>query len=224
MNRSQSLRSWYTSHKWEFWIGTVGVGIALAFLSAFLGGDDTTANSLNIEEMNGGVVNAHANIENQAIYFANQTDPSIDNPRPPELRGLRGKELIARWFELMEEQNWRAACSLMSKHDCDAGNWESINTAFHFMKERTFNGYEDPQIQHASDAPSNIWCVRYHYTMAQTEVHRRIVEIMQYKLGRREDGDEEIVTKLCERQWKEGIGYTDKCAKPPLYYCSDLNW
>ena len=216
----QTIKDWYLKNKWTFWSGLFITIVGVVFASFWGSGNSTTAEMHHVN----GVVNAQSNIGKQEIYYADRADPNYENQLSKDVSGLEGKALIQKWFDLMTEQNWRAACSLMSKNDCDAGNWESINTAFHFMKERTQNGYENPQIQHAAAAPANVWCVRYHYTMAQTEVNRRIVELMQYKLGRRENGGEEIVTKLCEKQWKEGIGYTDKCAKPPVYYCSNLDW
>ena len=222
MPKTQTLSEWYRENKWSFWITVVSIPLILTLLAWILQKGDNKQATL-IDTVNGGVVNAQSNIGKQEIYYADRTDPNYENQRSEDLVGLEGKALIQKWFTLMAEQNWRGACSLMSKNDCDAGNWESINTAFHFMKERTQSGYEDPQIQHADNAPPNVWCVRYHYTMAQAGVARKIVEIMQYKLNRREDGSEEITTKLCEKQWMEGKGET-KCVNPSVFYCRDLSW
>jgi len=217
--KSPTWWEWYREHKWHVWT-SLGIAIIGVLLTWFLTSDNST--TAHIEDVNG-VVNAQSNIGKQEIYFADRADPNYENPRRTDLVGLSGKALIQKWFDLMNQQDWRGACSLMSKNDCDVGDWESINTAFHFMKERTVNGYEEPQIQHAEGAPSNLWCVRYHYTMAQTEVARKIVEIMQYKLNRREDESEEIATKLCEKQWMEGIGER-QCANPAVFYCRDIEW
>lgn len=209
--------------KKEWWATVVTVPLTIALFIWWLqSGKDSNA-AVQISRMNGGVVNTQSNIGKQEIYYADRADPNYENSRNENLIGLEGKELIRKWFDLIAEQDWRGACSLMSKNDCDAGNWESINAAFHFMKERTLNGYEDPQILHAANAPLSVWCVKYHYTMAQTGFARKIVEIMQYKLNRREDGAEEITTKLCEKQWMEGKGET-KCVNPSVFYCRDLQW
>lgn len=201
------------------------IDIFVILLTAFLvyqfgwnGSSEATVNN-NIRQ----VVNAQSTIGRQEIYFMEHKDPNVENIRPTILGGLKGKALIQKWFDLMAEQEWTSACSLMSRNDCDISNWESVNSTFSFIKEKTENGYEDAQIQHSDSAPSNIWCVRYHYKMAQGDLSRNIIEIMQYKLSRRQDGADEISTKLCERQWKEGIGET-KCVHPTTYYCLNLQW
>lgn len=166
-------------------------------------------------------VNIGGSIGQQTNIYENQTEPSFENLRAPDLQDLTGKALIEKWFELMNTKQWKDGCSLMSKDKCDIQNGADILDHSREPRVKTVNGYQNIEVWHSLSAPQDTWCVKYTYQERQSIVFRDIIFVMQYKLSLRSDDGEEIASRLCEKKWASGLGERRPCgdAIASINYC-----
>lgn len=150
--------------------------------------------------------------------------PSLENKRSDELSSLRGSALITSWFSLMNDGKWPEACSLMAKEKCDASNADSILEHSKEPRFKTVDGYHLAGVNQPTNAPKDLWCVKYIYQERQSAIKRDIALVMQYHLLARSDGSQEIGSRLCERKWVEGFGDRSCEPLPSVTYCRNINW
>lgn len=203
-----------TGKQWTAF-GTIGT-----FVTVLIGIWQFGSKDIEISEVEGSTINVATTIGVQNNVYENTLDPTWENPREPELRGLSGKDLIETWFALMNTKQWPEACSLMTKDKCDTKNGEDVLEHSREPRLKTVNGYEDVSIWHANNAPNDLWCVKYKYQERQSLVPRDIVLIMQYKLSPRSDGSEDIASRLCEKTWMSGIGERSCSIPASIKFCS----
>lgn len=179
-----------------------------------------SASDINIAgNVHGQTVNIGTTIAEQTNIYEKQNDPTWTNPRTQSLQGLSGKELIERWFELMNEGEWQDACSLMSRDKCNSDNGDDVLEHSREPRLKAVDGYQDISVWHSKSAPADTWCVKYSHQERQSQVLRDIVLIMQYKLSQRDDGGEDIASRLCEKNWMSGLG-DRSCSYPAsVKYC-----
>ena len=151
--------------------------------------------------------------------YGNTPDPNFENTRSATLEDLNGKELIQAWFDQMNNGQWKNACSLMTKDKCDATNGDDVLDHSREPRLKAVNGYQDVSIWHAKNAPKDLWCVKYKYQERQSVVSRNIVLIMQYKLSPRSDGGQDIASRLCEKNWMEGLGDRPCSVPASVHFC-----
>ncbi len=151
--------------------------------------------------------------------YGNAPNPSFENSRSSNLSGLEGENLIQAWFDQVNEGQWKDACSLMAKDKCDVTNGDDVLDHSREPRLKAVNGYQDVNIWHAKNAPKDLWCVKYKYQERQSVVSRDIVLIMQYKLSPRSDGGQDIASRLCEKNWMQGLGDRSCSVPASVHFC-----
>lgn len=197
------------------------IGSAAAVVSLGVMLVQSPAKTLTVSGGNAGTINANSTIVTQNNVYMNQVDPSVENPRPDGLAGLKGEALISAWFVTMNEGRWRDGCSLHAKEKCDVSDGGQVIEHSREPRSKTVDGYKDVLVWHDASAPGSTWCVKYKYQERQSTVLRDIVLIMQYKLTPRSDGGEEIASRVCEKKWVSGPGGGERpCGAPAsIRYC-----
>jgi len=152
--------------------------------------------------------------------YGNSPNPSFENSRSSDLSGLEGEDLIQSWFDRVNEGQWKGACSLMAKDKCDVTNGDDVLDHSREPRLKAVNGYQDVNIWHAENAPKDLWCVKYKYQERQSIVSRDIVLIMQYKLSPRSNGGQDIASRLCEKNWMQGLGDRPCSVPASTHFCT----
>lgn len=189
----------------------------LGFILSLL--NNTNSNIDIAGDVQGQTVNIGTTIAQQTNIYEKQNNPTWTNPRTQSLQGLSGKELIERWFELMNEGKWQDACSLMARDKCNSDNGDDVLEHSREPRLKAVNGYQDVSVWHSKSAPADTWCVKYSHQERQSQVLRDIVLIMQYKLSQRDDGGEDIASRLCEKNWMSGLGERNCSYPASVKYC-----
>lgn len=154
------------------------------------------------------------------IHFSDEKNPDYLNKRPKDLLGLNPKDTVIAYFELQNRFLFREACSLLQRQDCNAQDGESVDS---FLKERSkyVNGFENLKIWIPDNQPqyTQVICSKYAYLLKADANPSSVTEIISFYLSQREDGEWEIITRTCEKKFKENSGLR-KCDKPAtIKYC-----
>lgn len=164
--------------------------------------NDVNVNANNTTLNDSVLVNGNSNsiINN----YNNTPDPSNYNPRSESTMNLSKTELVEHFFSLYNSYNFTESCSLLQKSKCDSTNGES-KTAFSRERFKTLDGYEMVNV-YESSLREDIVCAKYKYKYKADYNPKYIHNIIALYIVPREDGPLEIGSRVCEKNFKEGIG------------------
>ncbi|MEQ1849849.1 MAG: hypothetical protein ABL890_04645 [Candidatus Peribacteraceae bacterium] len=204
-----------TSKQWT------AIGVLIAGLTAATPFFLKSAN-IDAELISGSAVAVDSQVGQMQVInnYGNAPNPSFENSRSSDLSRLEGKDLIQAWFDRVNEGQWKDACSLMAKDKCDVTNGDNVLDHSREPRLKAVNGYQDVNIWHAENAPKDLWCVKYKYQERQSVVSRDIVLIMQYKLSPRSDDGQDIASRLCEKNWMQGLGDRPCSVAASTHFCT----
>lgn len=130
---------------------------------------------------------------------------AVNSRDSDELLKLHGRSLIERYFQAIQDGEYRVACSLLSRSLCN-----SNYTIYPFTQflDRTNGGYTIKNISLAQEQKSTeaIYCIEYTYTLRADLNPKPITEYFQFRIQARPDGWEEISARVCEKiikDWRE---------------------
>jgi hypothetical protein len=141
------------------------------------------------------------------INYSNTKDPNYLNARSNETKGIGPIEITKLYFFSQNSGNYRLACSLFPKSKCDSDNGEDISQ-FSREKMKYLNGYEDVEVwePEGRNDDGKVVCVKYKYLLKSDANPGEVTEIFSFHVDKREDGEWEIISRICEKKFKEGVG------------------
>lgn len=156
---------------------------------------------------------------NARIEYTDTPDPSYLNERDANLKNLDSKELVATFFKLYNEGQFRKACSLFKQSKCDIRNGSDLEN-FSREYEKQLNGYEDISLWKSHAAfTSEVICVKYKYQYKADANPADTWEIFSFYISSREDGIKEITSRVCEKKFKDGSGERGCPQKAAREFC-----
>lgn len=156
-----------------------------------------------------------------ADLIADQDTPSIETlPRLIENVNSDEANIVKEYFAWMESRDYERACWVLSADKCNAWNQRSIQL-FSKEHEKLVNWYEYVNIKDLwfqSPSWKDIVCVKYSFRYKEDADPKLVSEVMSFYLAK-EDGNLKIVSRVCEKKYKEGSWIRPCPVEPNARYC-----